>query len=111
VKNQLAKIDIGKELLLQPEKGVESIGTIGDLISALLPNIYILAGIILLLLLIFGGLTVIFSAGKSDPESAAKGQKTISAALIGFLVIFASYWIIQIIEIVTGIEILSGGGL
>jgi len=111
VKIQLAEVDIGKELLLQPGKGVESVGTIGSFISAILPNIYIIAGVILLLLLIFGGLTVIVSAGKNDPESTAKGSKAISAALMGFLVIFASYWIIQIIEIVTGIEILGGGGL
>lgn len=106
---KLALVNIGKELLLKPGVGVESIGTLGEFITAVLPNIYILAGLILLFLLIGGGLMVIVSAGQENPEGAATGKKAITAAVAGFFVIFASYWIIQIIEVVAGIEIFAPG--
>lgn len=106
--------NIGEEFMLGGTEGIKDIGeygSIGALISSVLPNIYILAGIILFLLLIGGGLSIILSAGQENPEGAAKGKKAITAALTGFLIIFASYWIIQIIQVISGIDILGGGGL
>lgn len=85
--------------------------TLGQFISAILPNIYVISGIILFFLLIFGGLTFIVNAGKGEQEGAKKGQQAITAALLGFLLIFASWWIMEIIKIITGIDILGGGGL
>ncbi|MFC1727723.1 hypothetical protein ACFL0Y_04330 [Patescibacteria group bacterium] len=108
---QLALVNIGNEYLVNDSSGVRSLGTLGNLVSTLIANAYILAGIILLFLIVGGGITMIVGAGQSRPESVGKGQKTITAALIGFLIIFASYWIIQIIEVITGLDILSGGGL
>lgn len=78
----------------------------GDLVSVIVSNAYILAGILFLILFIVGGLNVIGSAGSSDPQQAAKGWKIITAAFIGFLIIFVSYWIIKIIELITGLKIL-----
>lgn len=85
----------------------QKFGTVGSLISVLLPNIYILAGILLFFLLIAGGIGMIAGAGGGDPQRTGQGQKAVAAALIGFLIIFASYWIIQIIEVVTGVKILG----
>ena len=95
----LAQVDIEKEFK-PPFK------SIGDLISTLLPNIYLIAGIILFVLLIAGGLGIIVNAGKGDKNGVAKGGQLLTAALIGFLVIIGSYWIIQIISTVTGLNIL-----
>lgn len=79
---------------------------VGGLVSAVVSNLYILAGIVFLVLFIWGGLNVIGSAGNSDPQQAAKGWKIITSAFVGFLIIFTSYWIIKIIELVTGLKIL-----
>lgn len=79
---------------------------VGGLVSVLVSNAYILAGVLFLILFIVGGLNVIGSAGSSDPQQAAKGWKIITAAGVGFLIIFASYWIIKIIELITGLKIL-----
>lgn len=107
--------NIGEEFTLgenQPGIGTKpAFQTIGNFISAILPNVYIIAGVILFILLIIGGLMVIINAGKSEQEGVQKGQKAITSALVGFLIIFTSYWIIQIIEVITGISILKGGGL
>jgi len=80
---------------------------IGEIISYILPNLYILAGIILFLLLIGGGFVFILNAGKGQKEGMAQAQKAISTALIGFIIIIGSYWLIQIISFITGVEILT----
>jgi len=55
--------------------------------------------------LVFGGFTIVTSG--SNPEQTQKGTQAIGGAIIGFVVIFASYWIIQIIQVLTGINILN----
>ena len=81
--------------------------SLGEMISVLLPNLYILAGVIFLVLLIAGGFGIIISSGKGMKEGIAKGSKTVTVALIGLLVIIGSYWLIQIISAITGIDILT----
>ena len=81
----------------------------GDLVSIILSNALVVAGIILLFLLIFGGISMIMGAGQDNPEQAAKGKQATTSAVIGFIIIFAAYWIIQIIETITGLNILKPG--
>jgi len=102
-------IDIGQSFKLgnigiASKRGYTSIN---EFISVILPNIYILAGIILFVLIIAGGFTVITSAGNPDKQN--KGGKAITGAIIGFMVIFISYWLIQIVEYVFGIKIFDPG--
>lgn len=78
-----------------------------DLVSIILFNSMVVASLILLVMLIFGGFSIIMGAGNNNPEQAAKGKKAASGALIGFIVIFAAYWIIRIVETLTGVNILS----
>ncbi|MDD5074202.1 MAG: hypothetical protein PHU92_03470 [Candidatus Shapirobacteria bacterium] len=106
-------IDIGEAFLIKRGSGDQGIGSktqfssIGELISTILPNVYVLAGIILLFFLIFGGLAVILGASKGNKEQVEKGKKVLTGTLVGFLVIFASYWIVQILEILTGVKIFN----
>jgi hypothetical protein len=81
--------------------------TIGSLISVILKNSITLAGIIFLVLLIFGGLTFIIGAGSDDSKKAGQGKAAITNALIGFAVVLLAYFIVQIIEVITGINILN----
>ena len=106
----LLALDIGKEFQVKPGQGIETatgFGSIGEIISNLLQNIYVVAGILLFILLIVGGFGFIMGAGQENPERAKKGKQAITAALIGFAVIFGSYWIIRIIQVVTGLDILG----
>jgi len=112
VTNSLARIYIGNEFRLGPAPGsgissITAYQTPAGFISAVLPNVYTVLGIILLLVLIIGGFSFIAGASKDNQELIEKGKKTISAALTGFLIIFTSYWIIQIIETITGIAIFN----
>lgn len=82
-------------------------GSLGELVSLLIKNVYTVAGIIFFFLLIFGGVTFIVNAGKNDAEAASKSKNTITAAVLGFLIIFLSYWLIQLLEKILGIKILN----
>ena len=62
-----------------------------------------------IVLLIFGGISLIINAGSSDSKKAAQAQQTVSSALIGFAVVFSAYFIIQIISLITGVKILDSG--
>lgn len=75
-----------------------------DLINAILPNIYVAAGLVIFFMFILGGFKVVSSA--SDSHKMEDGKKTITFAIMGLLIVFGSYWIIQIIQVVTGLEIL-----
>lgn len=95
---------IGDKGISEPGSGY---GSVGEFISAVLPNIYIAAGLILFILLIDVGFVIMTST--DNPEQQAKGGKAATAILIGFLIIFGSYWLIQIIEYITGVKIFNSG--
>ena len=78
-------------------------GTIGKFVSVVLPNVYVLAGLIMFFLILLGGIGLISAGG--DPEKLSAGSKKITIAIIGFVIIFVSYWIIQIIEILTNLTV------
>ena len=78
--------------------------TIADIFSALIPYIYVVAGLILLFLIIIGGIGLMTAAGNSDKIKAAQGK--ITAGLIGFLIIFVAYFLMQILEVVLGIKLI-----
>jgi uncharacterized membrane protein len=85
------------------------VGTIyrdlSSFINLLLPLVFVIAGLILLFLLIGGGFSIIASGGNAKSVEQGKGQ--IMSAVIGFLVIFSAYWIIQIIQTFTGVQIFN----
>ena len=80
---------------------------LADLVSILLSNAVVIAGVMLLFLALFGGFSMIAGAGQSDPQSVARGQKALTAAVAGFVIVFTAYWIIQIVELITGLNITS----
>jgi len=78
---------------------------VGSLINNILPNVYIAGGVIIFFMIMFGGFTIIANAG--SPDKIKDGTKTITSAIMGLLVLFGSYWIIQIIQVITGVSILN----
>lgn len=78
-------------------------GNLGAVITAALTYVFPVGGLILFAMLIMGGFQLLTAAG--NPEEVKKGYNKILYALIGFLVIFVSYWLVQILEYVLGITI------
>jgi hypothetical protein len=81
-----------------------NITSIGEVVSLLLNAAFVLSGLILLFFFIMGGIGMIASAGQSDPQKAEQAKKTITSAVIGFVVVFTSYWIVKLIGSLLGIE-------
>jgi hypothetical protein len=101
-------VNIGEDLKLQDNASIQDVAqfqSVGALISAWLPNIYILGGISVLILIIAAGLMWIGNAG--DVKKIEEAQKILTFAIMGFIFLFASYWIIQIVQVLTGIPILN----
>lgn len=63
--------------------------------------IFAFAGIGLLLMLLNAGFTLLTSAG--DAKKLEAGKQQLTYAIVGFLVIFASYWLTQIMGTMFGI--------
>lgn len=84
---------------------IARISNLGELIGIIIWNIYIFSGFILFLYLIAGGFMLVTSAGNT--EKAKNGSQAITNAIIGFVIIFTSFWIVQVIEFLTGINILN----
>ena len=100
-------INIGQDFKLQDTSigNVTQFQSIGALITSWLPNVYILGGILVLILIIASGLMWIGNAG--NIKKIEEAQKILTFAIMGFILLFASYWIIQIIQVLTGVPILN----
>lgn len=101
-------VDIGQDTKINGNIGVgDTYFNFSTIINLLLKNSITIAGIILVALLIFGGITFIMSAGSGDAKKADQGKKTITASIIGFAIVIFAYLIITIIETITGLHILD----
>jgi len=96
-------VDLGSCLTLQDGKSVSTVyKTPADLVNLVVRNIFIVAGLILFMLIIYSGF-IFISGGEKE---VTKAKDILTTALIGLLIMFAAYWIVQIIKIVTGADIL-----
>ncbi len=62
----------------------------------------VFAGIIALFLMIFAGITYITSKG--DPAKVESAKKTATYAILGLVVIFLSFFIVNLISQLTGVD-------
>jgi hypothetical protein len=91
-------------LILNPDEGNTVAGvydTPAVVVNVIVRNLFVLGGIVLFFMIILAGFKFAMSPqskGKEDAKNIAQG------AGIGFLIMFSAYWIIQILEILTGIE-------
>ncbi|OGG01626.1 hypothetical protein A2Z33_07615 [Candidatus Gottesmanbacteria bacterium RBG_16_52_11] len=96
-------IDFSKPDVFSPAGAFDSFGS---LVSIIVKNAFVIGGILTFLLLVFGGLTYIMGAGNSDPKRMEQGQKTVVSAVSGLILIIGSYWILQILGLITGVDII-----
>jgi hypothetical protein len=80
--------------------------TLASIVSALVILVLIVASLVLFFVLIIGGIAVITSGG-GDSQQAARGRTAVTGALIGLLVVFGAWAIINLINIFFDINILS----
>lgn len=89
---------------LSPE-GVAQIGCITSLFGRIVNLVAAFAGVVFFIMLLVGGFRYLFSAGDAKQTEAAKG--TLTAALLGLILIVASYVILRLIASFTGLQNLT----
>lgn len=101
-KNEAAPIRLTDYLTL---RGGESIADAYDqpatIVNLIVSNLFVVAGIIVFFLIIGAG----FSFIKGSSQGKEEAKNLLTGAVIGFLIMFSAYWIIQIIKFVTGADI------
>ena len=77
----------------------------GSIISRILEFAFPIAGLILFVMLTWGGFEMLVSS--TNKANVDAGKQRVTAAVIGFVILFAAYWIAQILETVFNIAILG----
>lgn len=75
---------------------------IGTIVSKFVLYLFPFAGLLMLLYFLFGGYKYMLSRG--DPKALAEAKGAITTALIGFVIVFVAFWIVQIIGVVLGLN-------
>ncbi len=78
--------------------------TIGDIISKLIPYLYVFGGLVLFVMIIWGGFEML--TGATDTKAQEAGKQRITAAAIGFVLLFTSYWLVQILQVIFKFKVL-----
>jgi hypothetical protein len=95
--------DIGT-CFLGPNHFLSQISGGSTLISLFLSNSIVIAGVILIFILVFSGYSFIGAGG--NPQKVQAAAKMATYGIAGFLLVFATYFIIKIIESITALNIL-----
>lgn len=92
--------------LKQFSTGVEDdLTTPGGILTRVLRFAFPLAGLILFVMLIWAGFEIV-SGAASGTKSIDAGKQRATAAVVGFILLFISYFGAQLLEVVFGIQIL-----
>jgi len=77
-----------------------------DCLPVVLQNVinaaFLFAGIVAVILIIYSGIKFIFSGG--DAKQAEAARKILTYAIIGFIVVLFSVFILNLISTITGVE-------
>ena len=91
-------ISLGDCLYLSTDTKVsETYTTPAFLVNLLVRNLFVVAGTLLFFMILLAGFKFIVG-GKKGLDDA---KQIMTAALIGFLLMFSAYWIVQIIKLIT----------
>lgn len=86
-----------------PGEITDRFSDIGEVISALIPVMLSIAGLILFIMLLWGGYDFLFSGG--DPGKIESGRTRIFNAIIGFVIVFVAYFLVQLLGFIFGFSL------
>lgn len=81
---------------------------LGAIVNKFVPYVFAAASMFLLFYLIVGGFG--FLTSKGDPKALEAARQKITNAIIGFVIIFVAYWLVQLLAIILGLQGVFGGG-
>ena len=77
---------------------------LGGIFTRLLQYIFPLSGLILFAMILISGFQLLTSAG--DPKGMEQAKQRLTWGVVGFLIIFVSFWLMKMLEFLLGITIL-----
>lgn len=96
-------VDLTKCYSLNSQQTVGDVyDTPATLTNIVVRNLFVISGIVLFILVFYAGWLFITNESKGKEEA----KNIMTAVLIGFILMFSAYWIIQIIKVITGADIL-----
>ncbi len=102
----LLALDLGEAYLLDGRTPVaEQFDSPARLINVLMPNVFAIASLILFFYIVGAGFKMVMNP--ESKKSVDDGKKALTYGIGGFFLLFASYWVIQIIQYITGVTILG----
>lgn len=102
-----AVLDSFNPLLIEksPADVVAQLSSPAGIISRLLTFLFPLAGLAVFVLLIVAGFEIMGAA--ATKKSIDTGKQRATAAVVGFILLFVSYWLIKILEMIFNLKILG----
>lgn len=102
IKRAYARVSITDYLKLGDGKNVAEVyDTPGKIVNLIVSNLFVLAGIVIFFMIIGAGYSFLQNSSGSKEEA----RKLATGAVIGFIIMFSAYWIVQIIAAITGADI------
>jgi len=78
--------------------------TPGALVSRLVRNIiFPIAGLLLFLMITWSGFQIVQGGMMGDDNTVSSGKQRLTAAIVGFLLLFSSYWLWSLVEAAFGL--------
>lgn len=82
--------------------GVATLECIPKVFQNVINFMILFAGIVCVFLIVFAGYKFVMSEG--DPEKVASARKTITYAIAGFLLVLASFWLLNLVAVFTDVK-------
>ncbi len=95
------EISLSDKMILKDGTPVKDVfNSTDDIVNLIVKVVFVGAGVVLFVMIVMAG----FSMIGGDSKDKDKAKTTMTSAAIGFIIMFAAYWIMQIIQLLTGIK-------
>jgi hypothetical protein len=102
---EIAQTSISNSFFGTPGHFLTTLPGLGQLVSILLSNAIMIAGVVLIFLIIIAGFYML--SGSGDPQKIEQGRNIITAGVIGFIIVATAFLIVRFVERTFGISILG----
>ena len=93
-------VDIGAIWKFAPAQNT-NFTSLGSVVSFFLPKLFLIAGFIFFILVIVAGFSLLQNAGSEDTHAMEKWKQILTYGMIGLIIIFGAYWVLQIMNFIT----------
>lgn len=97
--------DIGNAFFGEDNHFLSQLTDVGKLASILLSNAIVVAGILLIFIIVISGINMI--SGSGNEQKVQQAREVLTAAIIGFVLVVAAYFIVRLVEGSLGFNILG----